>query len=96
MRSFLVYLLLLTSSVAFAAPTETQAAPAEAAKTAEVPPAKTGKKSTDLSFDDLLVQGKYHFSDEAVTTVEQDKVLDGLLEVRKDFKDRIKQSTARY
>lgn len=53
-------------------------------------------KSTDMSFDELLVQGKYHFTDEAVTTVEQDKVLDGLLEVRKDFKDRIQQSTTRY
>ena len=54
------------------------------------------KKSTDMSFDELLVQGKYHFTDEAVTTVEQDKVLDGLLQVRKDFKDRIQQSAARY
>lgn len=54
------------------------------------------KKSTDMSFDELLIQGKYHFTDEAVTTVEQDKVLDGLLEVRKDFKDRIQQSTTRY
>lgn len=53
-------------------------------------------KSTDMSFDELLIQGKYHFTDEAVTTVEQDKVLDGLLEVRKDFKDRIQQSTTRY
>ncbi len=54
------------------------------------------KKSTDMSFDELLVQGKYHFTGEAVTTVEQDKVLDGLLQVRKDFKDRIQQSAARY
>lgn len=53
------------------------------------------KKSTELSFDDVLVQGKYHFSDEAVTTVEDDKILDALLGVRTDFKDRIKKSTAR-
>lgn len=59
-------------------------------------PKSVDKKSTDLSFDELLVQGKYHFTDEAVTTVEQDKVLDGLLQVRKDFKDRIQQSAARY
>ncbi len=58
--------------------------------------AKPGKKSTDMSFDELLVQGKFHFTDEAVTTVEDDKVLDGLLEVRKDFKDRIEQSAARF
>ncbi len=53
------------------------------------------KKSTEVSFDDVLVQGKYHFSDEAVTTVEDDKILDALLGVRTDFKDRVKKSTAR-
>lgn len=56
---------------------------------------KKKKKSTEVSFDDVLVQGKYHFSDEAVTTVEQDKVLDALLGVRTDFKDRLKKSAAR-
>lgn len=54
------------------------------------------KKSTDVSFDELLIQGQYHFSDEIVTTVEQDKVLDALLGVRKDFKDRMKRSASRY
>lgn len=47
------------------------------------------------NFEDLLVQGKYHFSDEAVTTVESDKVLDSLLGVRTDFKDRIAKSQGR-
>ena len=61
-------------------------------------PAANGskKKTTDVSFEDVLVQGKYHFSDEAVTTVEQDKVLDALLGVRTDFKDRLKKSAARH
>ena len=58
-------------------------------------PLANKKKSTEVSFDDVLVQGKYHFSDEAVTTVEDDKILDALLGVRTDFKDRIKKSTAR-
>lgn len=52
------------------------------------------KKTTEVSFEDVLVQGKYHFSDEAVTTVEEDKVLDSLLGVRKDFKDRIQKSVS--
>ena len=57
----------------------------------------TGKKlQKDLSFEDLLVKGKYQFSNEAVVTVEQDKVLDSLLGVRKDFKDRIKRSAERH
>ncbi len=59
---------------------------------------KAAKKSkvTEANFEDLLVQGKYHFSDEAVVTVEQDKVLDALLGVRTDFKDRIEQSATRF
>lgn len=54
------------------------------------------KKTTDVSFDDVLVQGRYHFADEAVTTVESDKVLDALLGVRTDFKDRMVKSAARH
>jgi hypothetical protein len=45
---------------------------------------------TQHTFDDFLIQGKFHFSDQTVVTVEEDKVLDGLVGVRKDFKDRIK------
>ena len=58
-------------------------------------PAAAKKKTTDVNFDDVLVQGKYHFSDEAVTTVEGDKVLDALLGIRTDFKDRMKKSANR-
>ena len=56
---------------------------------------KKARQAKEVSFDEILVQGKHHFSDEAVVTVEQDKVLDALLEVRKDFKDRIKKSAKR-
>lgn len=65
-----------------------------AAKKADVSKKKT-KISRNVSFEDLLVQGKYHFSDEAVTTVEEDKVLDALLGIRKDFRDRLKRSASR-
>lgn len=61
---------------------------------ASAAPEKTtaGKKAQDMNFEDLLVSGQYHFSDEAVTTVEEDKVLNSLIGVRADFKDRMKQS----
>ena len=72
--------LLLCGSMAFAAPKGKQ---------------KSKRQSNEVSFDEILVQGKHHFSDEAVVTVEQDKVLDALLEIRKDFKDRIKKSAKR-
>lgn len=86
LMSCLMTLVILISARAFA---EDAGAPV---------PQKAGpkKKSTEVSFDDVLVQGKYHFSDEAVTTVEDDKILDALLGVRTDFKDRIKKSMARH
>jgi len=83
MNKFFAFLMILVSTTAFAA---TDAAAVK----------KQVKKTTDVSFEDVLVQGKYHFSDEAVITVEEDKVLDGLLSVRKDFRDRIQKSTARH
>jgi hypothetical protein len=72
-------------------------AASDADKTAVAPISKAKHNSaTEVNFEDLLVQGKYHFSDEAVTTVEQDKVLDALLGVRTEFKDRLQQSATRF
>lgn len=51
------------------------------------------KSGTDLSFEDLLVQGRYHFSNESVVTVEEEKVFSKLLKIRKDFDDRVKDSS---
>lgn len=79
-----------------AAPSAAAPAAADAKAEPKAPAALATKKTTDVSFEDVLVQGKYHFSDEAVTTVEQDKILDALLGVRTDFKDRLKKSAARH
>jgi uncharacterized protein YdeI (BOF family) len=51
--------------------------------------------NTSFDFEDQIVQGKYQYPDEAVTTVENEKELKDLLEVRKDFKDRMKQEATR-
>lgn len=60
------------------------------------PKAKTSKKkpklSTSVDFTDRTVGGKYLFSTEAITTVENDKHLDDLIGVRKNFKDRLDRS----
>jgi len=87
----IVVMLLMVGSVAFAAKETKNKAPQSA-----VPAAQKSSESTSHNFEDLLVQGKYHFSDEAVTTVEEDKVLDSLIGVRSDFKDRLKSSTGSY
>lgn len=50
------------------------------------------KLSTSVDFSDRTVGGKYMFSTEAITTVENDKSLEDLIGVRKNFKDRIERS----
>ena len=87
----LVLILSLVSTVAFAAKDAKTKTPNTA-----LPAAQKSSEATSHNFEDLLVQGKYHFSDEAVTTVEEDKVLDSLIGVRSDFKDRLKSSTGSY
>ena len=52
------------------------------------------KNEKEISFDEILVQGKHHFSDESVETVKEN-VLNTLLSIPKDFKDRIKTSSVR-
>lgn len=63
---------------------------------ADTPAKKEDSSQTKHSFEDLLVQGKYHFSDEAVTTVEEEKVLDSLLGVRSEFKDRMVKTAEQF
>lgn len=84
MKNLILIVLFFTSFNIFAA-TDKKAKPAL--------PNSTSASSTEHNFEDMLVQGKFHFSDEAVTTVEDDKVLDSLIGVRKDFKDRLLMST---
>ncbi len=79
-------ILLISVFVGFAAFAATPKATTTAPKTS----------NTEHNFEDMLVQGKFHFSDEAVTTVEEDKVLDSLIGVRKDFKDRLLLSTTQF
>ncbi len=53
------------------------------------------KLSTDHEFEDKLVNGQYQYPDEATATVDDEKILDDLVGVRKEFKDRLKQSAER-
>lgn len=86
-KSFLVLMLMMSSLCAHAVETT-------APRKTPPLPSKDGT-GREHNFEDLLVQGKYHFSDEAVTTVEEDKVLDSLLGIRTDFKDRMEKSAGR-
>jgi hypothetical protein len=84
----------LLSLFALAVMTVLFVAKAQAAPTPNATDVK--KKTTEVSFEDVLIEGKYHFADEAVTTVEGDKVVDALLNVRTDFKDRMRKSASRH
>ncbi len=83
MKELIIILALLCAGIsAFAAP---KAKKAPASKISPVDP----NLSTDFNFDGSVVRGKYQMADEAVTVVENEKTLDDLLGVRKNFKDRL-------
>lgn len=93
----LVGLQISALALALAAPEkETSITPQSTLPATAKPTKKADASATAHNFEDLLVQGKYHFSEEAVSTVEDDKVLDSLIGVRSDFKDRLKSSTGSY
>jgi hypothetical protein len=56
---------------------------------------KGRKLSTNVNFEDLLVDGKYQYPSEATTTVENEKDLDDLIGARKHFRDRLGRSMDR-
>lgn len=56
---------------------------------------KTSKLKTNHDFGDKLVNGKYQYPDEANARVDDEKELDDLIGVRKNFKDRLKESAER-
>lgn len=58
--------------------------------------AETSQLERALTFDEVLVQGKYHFSAKSVTTVTGDEGEDELLGIRKNFKDKIKASKDKH
>lgn len=50
------------------------------------------KLTTDAQFNDHMVGGQYQVPFETVSTVENEKSIDSLIGVRKNFKDRIERS----
>lgn len=82
-----LFLLIFLAGFSALAATETKKAP-------EAPSNKAAGTGKSHNFEDLLVNGKYHFADEAVSTVEADKVFDSLIGVRTDFKDRLQDSAS--
>jgi hypothetical protein len=60
-----------------------------------LPGDKNGQLGTDFSFEAASIHGKYQMAGQGVATVEDEKVLDDLLGLRLQFKDREQQEASR-
>ncbi len=60
-----------------------------------LPGAQNGQLGTNFSFEAASVHGKYQMAGQGVATVEDEKVLDDLLGLRRQFKDREQQEASR-
>lgn len=81
-------LALILLGTIFALATVSEASKKKSTKSA---PAKI---STNVDFEARVVDGKYQYSTEAIATVENEKSLDDLIGVRKNFKDRLDNAKA--
>ena len=54
------------------------------------------KLGTKFDFEDMMVKGKYQYPDEGITAVEDEKALNDLLGVRRHFKDKLENASARH
>ena len=59
------------------------------------PKPKDGQLGTSFSFDAASVRGKYQTAGQGIAMVEDEKVLDDLLGLRRSFKDREAQEQTR-
>jgi hypothetical protein len=64
-------------------------------KNVAVDPAKS-QLGTSFSFDAASVRGKYQMAGQGIALVEDEKVLDDLLGLRRQFKDREQQEESRW
>ena len=60
-----------------------------------LPGAQNSQLGTNFSFEAASVRGKYQMAGQGVATVEDEKVLDDLLGLRRSFKDREQQEASR-
>ena len=51
--------------------------------------------SSDISFSDVLVRGRFSVSEQRIESIDPEKALDALLVYRKSFRKRIQRSARR-
>lgn len=90
-----INLVLLFAFMAHAEGKEAKASKKASAQKRALPGAQNGQLGTNFSFDAASVHGKYQLAGQGVATVEDEKVLDDLLGLRRQFKDREQQEASR-
>ena len=60
------------------------------AKSQKPSPARQSSTKTEFHFDGSTIHGRYQSGEEALARVENEKIMNDLLGIRKDFKDRLK------
>jgi hypothetical protein len=90
LNSLIVCGLLFGSTVGFSVHASAKA-PGRVAGTAATQTGKAGKKplSRDINFNGASVDGRYHSAGDAIAQVEQEKNLNALIGLRKNFRDRL-------
>ncbi|MEZ4872067.1 MAG: hypothetical protein R2827_07450 [Bdellovibrionales bacterium] len=80
MNKFVFLIVLCSFGVAFAAPSKNSQKP---------------ELSTEMNFNGLNINGKYNSPGETSIVVEEEKSLNNLISIRKQFKDRITEEMKR-
>lgn len=82
-----------TSASSKSAAAPKSAAVKTSAKMKNRPESRLGAKlGTDFQFDEMSVRGRYQSAYEGVARVEDEKLLEDLLDYRRDYKDRLLKS----
>lgn len=94
----ILFIAILSSGNAFGSGTSKPSAPSTQSKRKASPQYRGGTRSqlsTDIVFDGAMVNGRYHSAGEAVSTVEADKLLNNLVGLRRNFRDRLTDERSR-
>ena len=94
MRNIIFLLFITVFAVSHSVEAKTHTSKAKRAKSTSAKKLKSAKKAKltkEAVFDGSVVHGKYQVAGGAVTAVENEKSLNGIVSGRRDFKDRLAQ-----
>ncbi|MBL7543335.1 MAG: hypothetical protein JNL11_05935 [Bdellovibrionaceae bacterium] len=84
-----IFVMLVTTTLSWASWAASTATPKTKTATSATKTKPVSNLSTDVKFGDQAVSGKYQLPMEALSVVENEKSIDDLIGVRKNFRDRV-------